>query len=159
MCGISCVIHLPSSSSRSSPSSKHATPASKNQLETRLRKSLNSIRHRGPDSEGVWISHDGRVGRSNSNSSPEPPPSAACCSFVARVESVDDVTCCSLLRVNQPWATSASKSTTSPPPAGSLYTIISATTVTISLRVAARPTMFPIPVYLTKRTTHPAPQK
>lgn len=56
MCGISCVVALGECTRRPNEEDKKDT-------EGRLSKSLEQIRHRGPDSTGTWISQDGRVGR------------------------------------------------------------------------------------------------
>lgn len=55
MCGISVIVALERHGRRH---------ASRDKAETsqRLTTSLEQIRHRGPDSQGQWISHDGRVG-------------------------------------------------------------------------------------------------
>ena len=55
MCGISCVVAL-------KERTRHVNEQDKKHLEERLAKSLEQIRHRGPDSTGTWISDDGRVG-------------------------------------------------------------------------------------------------
>ena len=55
MCGLSVIVAL----------ERHARQyAARDKAETseRLSNSLGQIKHRGPDSQGQWISHDGRVG-------------------------------------------------------------------------------------------------
>ena len=40
----------------------YKTPRSREDISRRLNNGLHEIRHRGPDSQGQWISPDGRVG-------------------------------------------------------------------------------------------------
>ncbi|KAK6371542.1 hypothetical protein LTS17_008793 [Exophiala oligosperma] len=54
MCGISCIVAL-------HEATRLAHQRDKKSIEDKLRKSLEQIRHRGPDSTGTWISEDGRV--------------------------------------------------------------------------------------------------
>lgn len=56
MCGISCIVAL-------HEATRLAHQRDKKSIEDKLRKSLEQIRHRGPDSTGTWISEDGRVGK------------------------------------------------------------------------------------------------
>jgi asparagine synthetase B (glutamine-hydrolysing) len=52
MCGITCTVAL----------RRHGPLAKKRELERTLEKSLDTIKHRGPDANGHWISEDCRVG-------------------------------------------------------------------------------------------------
>lgn len=54
MCGICCVVQLHGEK----PKSPSPPAIEKRELEG----CLDYIRHRGPDSNGVWVSDDGRVG-------------------------------------------------------------------------------------------------
>ncbi len=55
MCGISVIVALERHGRRHAARDKAETSE-------RLTNSLERIKHRGPDSQGQWISHDGRVG-------------------------------------------------------------------------------------------------
>ena len=54
MCGISCIVALEGRARRS-------TQKDKDQIAGRLDASFETLRHRGPDSTGKWVSKDGRV--------------------------------------------------------------------------------------------------
>lgn len=80
MCGITVVAHLAgrSKANKSAINGAAAGPKSKKRklsngvfgpngpystsIEDQLDSSLDAIKHRGPDSHGTWISHDGHVG-------------------------------------------------------------------------------------------------
>ncbi len=66
MCGISCVVHgvqkSPLPPSRASNVNGSRPTASHSELESQLLGSLELIKHRGPDAQGVWISPDNEVG-------------------------------------------------------------------------------------------------
>lgn len=53
MCGISCAVTL---------RGHHALCGGRTALSKTLDESLNTIQHRGPDSNGQWISDNERVG-------------------------------------------------------------------------------------------------
>lgn len=55
MCGISCIVALEERARRTHEQDRQ-------KIQERLCESLEHIRHRGPDSRGVWLSTDGRVG-------------------------------------------------------------------------------------------------
>jgi asparagine synthase (glutamine-hydrolysing) len=56
MCGITCAVALRGHGPL-------AIPKERGELEKTLEESLNTIKHRGPDANGHWISDDCRVGR------------------------------------------------------------------------------------------------
>lgn len=58
MCGITCAVALRGHG----PLAKECDELSKT-----LEESLNTIKHRGPDADGHWISEDCRVGTSRSD--------------------------------------------------------------------------------------------
>ena len=55
MCGIGAIVALERDGYKAGIRDKKETAA-------RLNRGLEQIKHRGPDSQGQWISHDGRVG-------------------------------------------------------------------------------------------------
>ena len=56
MCGISCTVQFGHNARDSGEAP--TTP----ELEAEMEASLELIKHRGPDSRGIWISKDGAVG-------------------------------------------------------------------------------------------------
>ena len=67
MCGISAVIALDGTK----PSTYQVqTSDYRSKISSDLDKSLEYIKHRGPDAQGKWISDDNRVGICSSPSSP-----------------------------------------------------------------------------------------
>ena len=56
MCGISCIVAIEERTGLVNKQDK-AT------IKDRLTKSLEQIRHRGPNSTGIWISQERRVGK------------------------------------------------------------------------------------------------
>lgn len=76
MCGISTIVVLPrpavnenggssSLDDRGKPESKTST---RQGLHDEMQESLNTIKHRGPDSSGVWISENERIGMASYDS-------------------------------------------------------------------------------------------
>lgn len=73
MCGISCIVLLPdpatgqdaSHSEEDHGERTEETDSAKHRLHDEMQKSLEIIKHRGPDASGVWISEDERIGRVN----------------------------------------------------------------------------------------------
>jgi hypothetical protein len=57
MCGISVVVDIERSGSRG------RNDEARRMLYEELDKSLDAIKHRGPDTRGIWISEDNYVGR------------------------------------------------------------------------------------------------
>jgi asparagine synthase (glutamine-hydrolysing) len=53
MCGISCIVTL---------RGHHSLCKDRDSLGKKIDESLNTIKHRGPDSNGYWISDNERIG-------------------------------------------------------------------------------------------------
>lgn len=60
MCGICCVVQV--KAANGAKGVEHSSAGSHIGLEAELNASLDYIKHRGPDSAGVWISDDHQVG-------------------------------------------------------------------------------------------------
>lgn len=68
MCGISTIVVLPPSSTGNGEGSStehddgRDVALNRQRLHDEMRESLETIKHRGPDASGVWISGDERIG-------------------------------------------------------------------------------------------------
>lgn len=69
MCGISCSITLrgygPAARHGDKKNRQEATALAREGISDQLEKSLEIIKHRGPDDRGYWISDDCRVGKAS----------------------------------------------------------------------------------------------
>lgn len=61
MCGISAVVTLTKASANGHPSEQEEK-RSKDVLQQEMIKSLDFIKHRGPDAKGIWVSLDQSIG-------------------------------------------------------------------------------------------------
>lgn len=64
MCGISAIVSLHRSNGITSNDQSDRTDGSSNKeaLTRQMQESLDTIKHRGPDSSGIWISDDEDIG-------------------------------------------------------------------------------------------------
>ena len=62
MCGITAIVSLDNRTRRKCPVDVSHDDVGKERLTRKIHESLNIIEHRGPDSSGVWISEDERIG-------------------------------------------------------------------------------------------------